>query len=260
MSTLESKSLSDLHVVITGGGRGIGAAIADSINDLGAKITLMGRTIETLQTKSKALSQAQGITVDVVNAESVKKAFAAARDRFGPVDVLINNAGTAYSAPLHHTTDENWQYMLDVNLSGVFYCCREVVADMRKNNRGRIVNIASIAGLVGAPYISAYCAAKHGVIGLTRALAMELARKAITVNAICPGYTNTELLEGAIENIIAKTSLSRDEAEEQLKSVSPQHRFVEPEEVAACVVWLCLPGSESVTGQAIPISGGAIQA
>ena len=158
------------------------------------------------------------------------------------------------------TDDENWKHMLDVNLSSVFYCCREVITDMREHNWGRIVNIASVAGLSGAPYITAYCAAKHGVIGLTRALALELAKKDITVNALCPGYTNTDLLEGAINNIMSKTSLSRDEAEEQLKSTSPQHRFIEPKEIAACVAWLCLPGSESINGQAIPITGGGIQA
>jgi len=131
---------------------------------------------------------------------------------------------------------------------------------MRAKKWGRVVNIASIAGLSGAAYISAYCAAKHGVIGLTRALALELARLDITVNALCPGYTNTELLEGAINNIVAKTELTREEAEDQLKSSSPQHRFIEPEEIAATVAWLCLSGSEGITGQAIPINGGGSQA
>ena len=248
------------HAVITGGGRGIGAAIAESLDGQGAKVTLMGRSKETLEQKCEELTKAQGITVDVCSSASVKKAFEQARNTFGPVDILINNAGAAYSAPLHKTDDENWKHMLDVNLSGVFYCCREVVADMRAKKWGRVVNIASIAGLSGAAYISAYCAAKHGVIGLTRALALELARLDITVNALCPGYTNTELLEGAINNILAKTELSREEAEDQLKSTSPQHRFIEPEEVAATVAWLCLSGSEGITGQAIPINGGGSQA
>ncbi len=233
MKVLERKPLSDLHTVITGGGRGIGAAIADALDGSGAKITLMGRSEETLQQKCRDLSKAQGIPVDFSDEKSVQKAFSQARESFGPVGILINNAGAAYSAPLHRTDDENWKHMLDVNLSSVFYCCREVITDMRGQNWGRIVNIASVAGLSGAPYITAYCAAKHGVIGLTRALALELAKKDITVNALCPGDTNTDLLEGAINNIMSKTSLSRDEAEEQLKSTSPQHRFIEPKEIAA---------------------------
>ena len=257
---LENKPLKNIHTVITGGGRGIGASIADSMDNLGAKISLMGRSREALDKKCKELSEAQAISVDVCDSSAVHTAFEQARANFGPVDILINNAGAAFSAPLHKTDDENWQHMLNVNLSGVFYCCREVVSDMRERNWGRIINIASIAGLSGASYISAYCAAKHGVIGLTRALALELARKEITVNALCPGFTNTELLDEAIDNILGKTSLSREQAEEQLKSANPQHRFIEPEEVAASVAWLCLPGSESITGQAIPITGGGMQA
>jgi len=138
--------------------------------------------------------------------------------------------------------------------------CREIIEDMRGRGWGRIINIASIAGLAGAAYISAYCAAKHGVVGLTRSLAMELARHRITVNALCPGYTSTDLLDGAIENIMGKTSLGREAAEEQLKKVNPQHRFIEPQEVAASVAWLCLPGSEGINGQAISITGGGNQA
>jgi NAD(P)-dependent dehydrogenase (short-subunit alcohol dehydrogenase family) len=222
MSTLETKNLTGRHAVITGGGRGIGAAIADSLNELGAKITLMGRTEPTLRNKCEELNQAQAVTVDVCDEKSVQKAFEQARNSFGTIDILINNAGAAYASPLHRTDTENWKYMLDVNLSGVFYGCREVVEDMSKSKWGRIINIASIAGLAGAPYISAYCAAKHGVVGLTRALALELAKMDITVNAICPGYTNTELLDGAIDNILNKTSLSREEAIESLKSTSPQ--------------------------------------
>lgn len=186
------------------------------------------------------------------------EAFANAREKFGLVNILVNNAGAATSSPLERTSDETWKHMLDVNLNGVFYCTREVVSDMRKEKWGRVINVASVAGLTGAAYVSAYCAAKHGVIGLTRSLALELAKTNVTVNAICPGYTNTELLEGAINNILDKTELSRDEAADQLKSASPQHRFVEPEEIAATVAWLCQPGSESVTGQSIPLAGGEV--
>jgi 3-hydroxybutyrate dehydrogenase len=260
MNNIDTKNLLERHAVITGGGRGIGASIADKLNELGMKITLMGRSEDTLLKKCNELKHAQAVVVDVSKDDSVQQAFQSAKKTFGPIDILINNAGAAYAAPLQRTDNENWQYMLDVNLSGVFYCCREVVDDMRKRKWGRIINIASIAGLAGAPYISAYCAAKHGVIGLTKSLALELAKLDITVNAICPGYTNTELLDGAIDNILQKTDLTRDQAIDHLKNTSPQQRFVEPEEVAATVAWLCLSGSESITGQAIPMTGGGVQA
>ena len=256
----EKQALSGRHAVITGAAKGIGAAIADRLDAEGASITLMGRTPETLELKAQNLNKAQAVQVDVASEDSVIEAFSKASNTLGPVDILVNNAGAALSAPLHRTQTSDWQYMLDVNLSGAFYCCREVTPAMRKNNWGRIINIASIAGLSGAAYISAYCAAKHGVIGLTRALAMELANKDITVNALCPGYTNTELLDGALNNIMEKTGLSRSEAEAQLKSSNPQNRFIEPEEIAASVAWLCLPGSEGITGQALPITGGGSQA
>jgi len=256
----EKQALSGRHAVITGAAKGIGAAIADRLDAEGASITLMGRTPETLELKAQNLNKAQAVQVDVASEDSVIEAFSKASNTLGPVDILINNAGAALSAPLHRTQTSDWRYMLDVNLSGAFYCCREVTPAMRKNNWGRIINIASIAGLSGAAYITAYCAAKHGVIGLTRALAMELANKEITVNALCPGYTNTELLDGALNNIMEKTGLSRSEAEAQLKSSNPQNRFIEPEEIAASVAWLCLPGSEGITGQAVPITGGGSQA
>lgn len=246
----------ETHIVITGGGQGIGAAIADKLDESDCKISLMARSADKLRAKCKDLKNAQAIPLDVTDSAEVSKAFASARATFGPVDVLINNAGMATSAPLERTSDERWQQVLDVNLNGAFFCTREVIKDMRERNWGRIITISSVAGLMGAPYISAYCAAKHGVIGMTRALAHELAKTRITVNAICPGYTNTDMLEAAINNITGKTDRNREQAIDYLKSTNPQHRFVEPEEVAATVAWLCQPGSESVTGQSIALSGG----
>jgi NAD(P)-dependent dehydrogenase (short-subunit alcohol dehydrogenase family) len=246
------------HAVVTGGGRGIGAAVASALSAAGARVTLMGRSETPLRERAATLPIAQAVRCDVTDEAGVAAAFAEAAGSFGPVTVLVNNAGAAASAPFLRTSLELLRGMLEVNLVGTFLCSRAALPDMLEAGFGRIVNVASIAGLKGAAYVSAYCAAKHGVIGLTRALALETATKGITVNAVCPSYTDTAMAQQAIANIVAKTGRSAAEAEAELVRKNPQGRLVRPEEVAATVAWLCAPGTEAITGQAIAIAGGEV--
>jgi 3-hydroxybutyrate dehydrogenase len=251
-------ALSGRHAVVTGGGRGIGAAIAAALATGGARLTLMGRTLAPLQEKAAALPAAQALACDVTDEAAVAAAFAKATQSFGPVTILINNAGGAASAPVARTSLALLREMLDVNLVSAFLCSRAVLPDMLAASFGRIVNVASVAGLKGAPYITAYAAAKHGVVGLTRALAMETASKGITVNAVCPGYTDTDLVRRTVDNIVEKTGRSAAEAAATLARHNPQGRLIRPEEVASTVLWLCAPGAEAITGQAIAIAGGEV--
>jgi NAD(P)-dependent dehydrogenase (short-subunit alcohol dehydrogenase family) len=255
-----SDALAGLHAVVTGAGRGIGSAVVRTLARSGAAVTLLGRSRSELEAVAAQLTNVRTCAqvADVSDADAVRAAVAAARAELGPVAVLVNNAGQAQSASLGKTSDALWHSTLAVNLTGTFFCMRECLPDMLKAGFGRIVNIASTAGLVGYPYVSAYCASKHGVIGLTRAVALETARHPITVNAVCPGYTDTDVVRNAIANICAKTGRSEAEALAELLSHNPQARLVTPQEVADTVLWLCLPGSQSVTGQSIAVAGGEV--
>jgi NAD(P)-dependent dehydrogenase (short-subunit alcohol dehydrogenase family) len=253
--------LAGRHAVVTGASRGIGASIAAALVAEGVRVSLLGRDADTLQRVAEDLGGAEHsapCVADVADAASVADAFAAARCRFGPVQLLINNAGQAASAKFTDTDEALWNRLIAVNLTGTYLCTRQAVTDMLSHGFGRIVNIASIAGLRGAAYISAYATSKHAVIGLTRSLALEYAARGITVNAVCPGFVNTDLVKEAVANIKNKTGRSDSEALAVLIAGNPQRRLIEPREVADTVLWLCRPGSESVTGQSIVLAGGEV--
>ncbi len=246
-------SLSSKHIVVTGGGTGVGAATAHAFAKAGAKVTIMGRTQESL--KSQALPYQ---LCDVTDQSAVQAAFQEARKAHGPVDVVVANAGAAVSIPFAKMTPKVLDQMLAVNLGGVLNTWQEGLIDMKASGWGRLIAIASTAGLKGYLYVSAYCAAKHGVIGLTRALALELGTSGVTANAICPGFIETPLLERSIDNIVEKTGMSREDAAKSLKTGNPQKRFIQPEDVAASALWLSSDGAACVNGHALSLSGGEI--
>jgi NAD(P)-dependent dehydrogenase (short-subunit alcohol dehydrogenase family) len=254
-------SLANKHALITGAGTGIGAAIAVAFSAAGARVTLAGRRRAPLLALQKTLGESRAFVAadfDVIEETKVRAGVAAARAAFGPVDILVNNAGEAPSAPFLKTDLATWNRVLAVNLTGAFLVTREVVPDMLAKRAGRVINVASTAGLVGYPYVSAYVAAKHGMIGLTRSLAREFARAAVTVNALCPGYTDTPLFDRAIDAIVAKTQRSRGDARASLTAANPQGRLVTPEEVAQTALWLASAAAEAITGQAIAVAGGEV--
>jgi 3-hydroxybutyrate dehydrogenase len=256
--------LKDRIALITGGGRGIGRAISISFAREGARVAVAARTETEVARVAAEIREVCGteaisFACDVSDKESIERAFAGVTKQFGRgADILVNNAGIAESAPLLKTDDDLWQRHLAINLTGTFYATRAALPAMLARGWGRIINIASIAGKTGAPYISAYSASKHGVLGLTRTLALEVATKGITVNAICPGFVETDMTARALQNITAKTGKSAGEARSVLEAMSPQQRLVTPEEVAALALLLASEEGRGITGQAINVDGGTV--
>ena len=251
------------HAVVTGGGRGIGAAISLELARLGADLTVMGRTSDVLdRVASEAECQfgvrAHARVADVTDEPAVRAAVREVAETLGPVLVLVCNAGAAESAPFKRMDLAHWRRMLDANATGTFLCMRQVVDGMVTAGWGRIVAVASVAALRGYPYVAGYAASKHAVLGLTRSVALELAKTGVTVNAVCPGYTESEMVERAVANIVARTGRDDAAARAELTRWNPQGRLVHSEEVAAAVGWLCLPSSSSITGQAIAVAGGEV--
>jgi len=257
MSADPGSYFSNQHAVITGGASGIGEAIAERLAETGMRITLMGRNPERLSVTAGLLGAASQ-QVDITDPDSVRQGFSAAVQANGPISILVNNAGSAESSPFSKMDGEMWDRMLAVNLTGTYLCTSAVVDAMSSAGFGRIINIASTASLKGYAYVSAYCAAKHGVLGLTRALALEMARKGVTVNAVCPGFTDTDLVARSLDTIVESTGMSREQALAELVKSNPQGRLIQPQEVAETVVWLCGEHSGSITGQAIAVAGGEI--
>ena len=252
-------SLTGHHAVVTGAGSGIGRATAERLAEAGCQVTLIGRHVARLtETADRIGDLAFAAPADVTDPDTLAAAIEVGRDRFGPIDILINNAGAATSGPFLKTDADAFRAMLALNLEAPAEAARLVLPGMLTRRWGRIVNVASTAGLKGYAYVSAYVAAKHGLVGLTRALALEVASKGVTVNAVCPGFTDTDLVARSVEAIVGKTSRSEGEARAALAASNPQGRLITPDEVAMTVVWLCGDGASGVNGAAVPVAGGEL--
>jgi len=258
-----SKPLDGQHALVTGASRGIGAAVADALAEAGATLSLTARNNTDIIEVAQALAKKHGVAVtgyaaDATDAEQVEATVRAATAAGSAPTILVNNAGGADSVPFLKETRAQWDHTLTLNLTSTFVAMQAVLPTMIEAGYGRIINMASTAGLKGYAYVSSYCAAKHGVIGLTRATALETARKGITVNAVCPGYTDTPMVADAIDKIVEKSGRTREEAIATIAATNPQQRLVDPAEVAAAVLWLALPSSSSITGQSIAVAGGEV--
>ncbi|HUH95261.1 MAG TPA: SDR family NAD(P)-dependent oxidoreductase [Casimicrobiaceae bacterium] len=255
------KPLVGQHAVVTGGGSGIGFAVARRLADLGASLTLLGRSVDRLGAAAAAL-EAKTLCdvsqVDVGDPDAVRRGFEMLDERGHVLRILVNNAGVAKGAKFAETDASIWEEMLRVNLSGVYHCIRAGLPRIVAAGGGRVVNVASTAGLAGCAYGSAYCAAKHGVIGLTRALAAEYALRGVTFNAVCPGYADTDMTRQTVADIVAGTGRSEADARAALAAHNPQRRLVTADEVGGAVAWLCLPEAAAINGQAISVSGGEV--
>jgi 3-hydroxybutyrate dehydrogenase len=255
--------LRDRHAIVTGGGHGLGGAIASALASAGANVTVMGRDHVKLDEWASGLRErlqieARAVVCDVTDPDSVSVAFAAATDALGAAHVLVNNAGQARTASFVETSLDLWEHTIAVNLTGSFMCAQQVLPAMLRNRGGRIVNIASTAALRGYATLAAYCASKHGLLGMTRSLAAEVAQSGITVNAVCPGYTEGGMSDQAVAAIMALRGVSADEALAMLIRHNPQKRLTTQHEVAATVAWLCSPDASAITGQAIAVAGGEV--
>jgi NAD(P)-dependent dehydrogenase (short-subunit alcohol dehydrogenase family) len=247
--------LAGRHALVTGGGTGIGAAIAATLAGAGATVTICGPRLPPLQAVAAGAANIRAVVADVTDEASVAELYRQAESR-RPIDIVVANAGMAESAPVHKTSLDLWNRTLDVNLTGAFLSVRPALAGMRERGFGRIVFIASTGGLKGYAYVAPYVAAKHGVIGLMRSLALETATGGITVNAVCPGFTETAMLAGAVDRVVETTRRAAADVRATLAARNPQGRFIQPQEVADAVLWLCGAASAGITGQAISVSGG----